>query len=205
MVSNVQAARRRLAPVERREEILRAAERLIAKNGAAVRVEDIVSAAGAAKGTFYLYFPSFDDLLEALRTRVFEAFDAGHPFSPPQTRDAWLHNLECLALAFVETVIDMRALHGALFHSDFAARRPVASEIHPVNRLAAIIREGVAAGGFRKVNPLPTARLLFAAIHETADAVCDGASARAAKAALKDVLRSVLAPRDVTPARGGKA
>lgn len=194
MVSS-RVLRRRLPPEERREEILRAAGRLIAARGEQVRVEDIVSAAGAAKGTFYLYFPSFDDLLEALRSRVFQAFDAAHPFQAPQSGAAWLERLEALALAFVDAVVNMKALHRVLFHSDFAARRPIPADIAPVNRLMAIIRAGAAAGGFRKVSAAPMARLLFAIIHETADAICEGNNAKAAKAALKDALRSLLAPR----------
>jgi len=34
-----------------------------------------VGAAGAAKGTFYVYFDSWEDLLLAIRARVYESFD----------------------------------------------------------------------------------------------------------------------------------
>ena len=57
--------RRRLKPEARKLEIVEAAERLLqAGGGARVRVEDVVREAGVAKGTFFLYFPTLDDLLE---------------------------------------------------------------------------------------------------------------------------------------------
>jgi AcrR family transcriptional regulator len=64
------ARRRRLEPEVRRQEVIEAAEKLLTVNG----VEDIVHEAGAAKGTFYLYFPTWDDLLEAIRGRLVVAF-----------------------------------------------------------------------------------------------------------------------------------
>lgn len=54
-------------PLERREELLDIAWRLGGTHGfEALRVEQIVQAAGVAKGTFYHYFAAKDDLLEAL-------------------------------------------------------------------------------------------------------------------------------------------
>ena len=67
--------RRRLQPDERREELLKAAESLL-RRGGTVRVEDVVAEARAAKGTFYVYFATWDDLLMAVRARIFAAFQA---------------------------------------------------------------------------------------------------------------------------------
>jgi len=71
--------RRRLQPEARKLEIIEAAERLLAVDGSRVRVEDVVREAGIAKGTFFLYFPTWDDLLETVRQRLVRAFDATHP------------------------------------------------------------------------------------------------------------------------------
>lgn len=188
----------------RREALLRAAERLLEANGAA-RVEDIVREAGVAKGTFYLYFPAFDDLLDVIRTRIFSAFDAAHPFEPPQRVGEWLPHLEALAVAFVHESVRLGALHDAVFHSDFAARRPIPDEIHPVNRLAAILAAGVAKRAFREVDVVPTARLLFAAMHETADAVRDGAEEAGMLSALRGLLRAVLSRRAWSPHPASRA
>src|SRR5258705_13985598 len=71
--------RRRLQPEARKLEIVEAAERLLATDGSRVRVEDVVREAGVAKGTFFLYFPTWDDLLESVRQRLGTEFDATNP------------------------------------------------------------------------------------------------------------------------------
>jgi AcrR family transcriptional regulator len=51
----------------RREEILRAAERVISEKGYQVTsVADVIHAAGVSRGTFYLYFPSREALFHEL-------------------------------------------------------------------------------------------------------------------------------------------
>lgn len=182
----------------RREELLQAAERLLAATGCA-RVEDIVREADAAKGTFYLYFRTLDDLLDAVRTRIFADFDELHPFDPPGDAIDWMPRLEALAVAFVRESVRLGALHDAVFHGDFAARRPIPVEIHPVTRLAAILAAGMRRQAFRAVQPSATARLLFAAMHEAADAVRDGQREDEMLRALRDVLRRVLAPPATSP------
>jgi AcrR family transcriptional regulator len=58
-------------PAERRTELLDAAERLFAERGLnATTVADITEAAGVSKGSFYVYFASRDELLDALNARL---------------------------------------------------------------------------------------------------------------------------------------
>lgn len=58
----------------RTREILAAARQLMESRGLeAVTMEEIAGAAGVAKGTVYLYFPSKDELLGALVTQVGES------------------------------------------------------------------------------------------------------------------------------------
>ncbi|HKU97111.1 MAG TPA: helix-turn-helix domain-containing protein [Vineibacter sp.] len=188
------APRRRLDPQIRRQELIETAERLLKAGGPDVRVEDVVREAGAAKGTFYLYFPTWDDLLEVLRERVVTAFDEAHPVPDAGDPGAdWLRLFDRLAVAFVDAVMAMGGLHAALFHSDFAHRRPVTPADHPVNRLTAVIQAAQKAGAFAKVDPAATGRLLFAVIHETADAVAAGEDRKQALAAMRWVLRRTLA------------
>ncbi|MDP9067969.1 MAG: TetR/AcrR family transcriptional regulator [Actinomycetota bacterium] len=68
------AGKRVLKPQQRRQEILDAALRLFNERGfESTTVADIARAAGAAKGTVYLYFPSKEDVLRGL----YEAFYQG--------------------------------------------------------------------------------------------------------------------------------
>jgi AcrR family transcriptional regulator len=187
--------RRRLDPEVRRQEIIEAAERLLQRDGPAVRVEDVVREAAAAKGTFYLYFPTWDDLLEAIRARLVQAFDAAHPVRiAPSSGTDWPDLLDWLAVAFVDAIVAMGGLHTVLFHTDFARRRPIPEGDDPIGRLIGIVRAGREAGAFAPVDARRTGRLLFAVIHQTADAVEAGDDRARALAAMRWMLRRALDP-----------
>jgi AcrR family transcriptional regulator len=185
--------RRRLSPEARKLEIIEAAERLLQVRGAAVRVEDVVREAGVAKGTFFLYFPSWDDLLETIRDRLVAEFDAAYPL--PTEVDGpidWPAVVDWQAAAFLDFAAARQGIGQALFHSDFAERRPLAD--NGIARLTAVIRAGQEAEAFAPVDPEPTARLMFAAIDEAARALAGGADREAVMAALSTLLRRALAP-----------
>ncbi len=185
--------RRRLHPEARKLEILEAAERLLQAGGAQVRVEDVVREAGVAKGTFFLYFPTRDDLLETIRDRLVSEFGTTYPL-PTEVEGPvdWPGLVDWQASAFIDFTLARRGLGEAIFHSDFAERRPLAD--NGATRIAAIIRAGQEAEAFGPVDPDPTARLLFAATHEAADAIAAGADRAATLAALRGLLRRALAP-----------
>ncbi|HEV2532554.1 TetR/AcrR family transcriptional regulator [Phenylobacterium sp.] len=185
--------RRRLQPEARKREIVEAAERLLQAHGSHVRVEDVVREAGVAKGTFFLYFPTWDDLLVTVRERLVSAFDAAYPL--PSEVDGpvdWPGLVESQAAAFIDFAAARQGVGEALFHSDFAERRPLAD--NGILRLCAVIRAGQEAGAFGPVDPEPTARLIFAAIDEAARAVAGGGDRAAIRAALHSLLRRALAP-----------
>jgi len=185
--------RRRLRPEARKLEIVEAAERLLQAQGSRVRVEDVVREAGVAKGTFFLYFPTWDDLLETVRDRLVGAFDAAYPL-PTEVEGPvdWLAVIDRQAAAFIDFASTRQGIGQALFHSDFAERRPLAD--HAIVRLAAVIRAGQEAGAFGPVDPEPTARLLYAAIDEAPRAVAAGADRPAMLTSLQNLLRRPLAP-----------
>lgn len=185
--------RRRLQPEARKREIVEAAERLLQARGAGVRVEDVVREAGVAKGTFFLYFPTWDDLLDEVRQRLVSAFDTAHPL--PTEVDGpvdWPAVVAAQARAFIDFASARQGLGQALFHSDFTERRPMAE--NAILRLSAVIRAGQEAEAFGPVDPEPTARLMFAAIDEAARAVAGGADRAAILAALQSLLQRTLAP-----------
>jgi AcrR family transcriptional regulator len=189
------APRRRLEPEVRRLEIIEAAERLLIMNGPDVRVEDVVREAGVAKGTFYLYFPAWDDLLEAIRGRLVAAFDKAHPLRIDTAAAMdWPCALDWLAGAFVDAIIAMGGLHAVLFHTDFTRRRTIPEADDPINRLTTIVRAGQETGAFAEVDVLLTGRLLFAVIHETADAVAAGEDRERALATMRWILRRAIEP-----------
>src|ERR1700683_1933817 len=57
-------------PETRRDDLMNASQRLFLSQGiASTTIEQITTGADVAKGTFYLYFSSKEDLLAALRDR----------------------------------------------------------------------------------------------------------------------------------------
>jgi AcrR family transcriptional regulator len=185
--------RRRLQPEARKLEIVEAAERLLQAHGARVRVEDVVREAGVAKGTFFLYFPTWDDLLETVRQRLVSEFDRANPL--PTEVDGpldWPGVVAAQASAFIDFASARQGIGQALFHSDFAERRSLAD--NAIVRLSAVIRAGQEAEAFGPVDPEPTARLVFAAIDEAARAVAGGADRAVTLAALHNLIRRTLAP-----------
>jgi AcrR family transcriptional regulator len=163
--------RRRLNPDSRRLEILEAAERVLRRSGTdAVRVEDVVREARAAKGTFYLYFASWDDLLLTLRERIFARFDEKFclPTDPNRAMD-WLKLVDAMATGFIDYTLTLGGLHRAVFHGP-TALAPI-SDGGAVGRIASLIDTGAKAGAFAKLDAQTTAQLLFAMLHEAVDAI----------------------------------
>lgn len=149
--------------------------------------------AAAAKGTFYLYFPTWDDLLEAIRERIIKAFEEAHPIQIGGDSGLdWPSLLDRLAIAFVDAVVAMGGLHTVLFHTDFARRRPLPEDDNPISRLTGVVRAGREAGAFADVDAHLIGRLLFAVIHETADAVEAGEDRNRSLDAMRWILRRVL-------------
>lgn len=73
-------ARKSKSPESRRQDLIEAASALFKKQGFdATSVEEIATSAGVAKGTFYLYFTSKDDMLNGIVSHmlhhVFEYID----------------------------------------------------------------------------------------------------------------------------------
>ena len=191
-------SRRRLKPDARRLEIIVAAEKLLKLHGSAVRVEDVVAEARAAKGTFYTYFATWDDLLETIRTRklteIEEAASGIFDFGPATN---WRVVLPSLAAIVIDFILESGGLHDALFHSDFTRNRPMPPHTRPPARIATILRAGMAAGAYTALDPEPTSVLVFAVIHETADAILAGANRERSQAALNHMLHRLVFQHDV--------
>jgi hypothetical protein len=103
----------------------------------------------------------------------------------------WPAVLDAQAAAFIDFASARQGIGQALFHSDFAERRPLGD--HATVRITAVIRAGQEADAFAPVDPEPTARLLYAAIDEAARAVAGGADRQAMLTALQALLRRTLA------------
>ncbi|MGX5828291.1 TetR/AcrR family transcriptional regulator [Mesorhizobium sp. 43Arga] len=113
------ALKPRTKPAEvRRDDILRAATSLfVAKGVGTTTIDAIATRAEVAKGTFYLYFTSKEDVVAALRGRFVAGFRArvlsAIEACPP---DDWTGRLKSFVSAGIDAYLDDHRLHDVVFH-----------------------------------------------------------------------------------------
>lgn len=191
----VTPGRRRLAPDDRRAELIDAAVGVLrAGVDEGNWVAEVTRAAGAAKGTFYVYFSSWEDMLAVVRERLIDQCNA-------PIRDAlaaadgvdWWAVLEDQCGRFVDMVTEFGRHHALIFHAALP-RDPVGAARSGPAVLAAAIQRGVADGCFGPVDVEAAAQLLYAVVHAAADAVLAGGERERWVAACTALARSYLSP-----------
>ena len=169
------APRRRLNPAVRRAELIEAALRVLRSRGPTeVRVEDVTQAAGAAKGTFYLYFASWNDLLIAVRpTTSFSIYtsEVRTRFATATLSDRRPGRIESECIRFVNFVgIEFGDLGKAIFHGPIADQ-PMNAAHSADTFVAELLGAEIESGACRPVEVDPAAPLLFSVLHTTTDEI----------------------------------
>lgn len=161
-------------PEERRDELMRAAQRLFLKHGAGpTTIEQITAGADVAKGTFYLHFSSKEDLLAALGERYAQQRLASIETAIAGKReDDWTGKLAVWAKASVTGYLDSIRLHDVLFYGYRPPTREGLVDNITIDYLCALLRAGVAAGAWSIDDPRCTAVFLFSGLHGVVDDAC---------------------------------
>jgi AcrR family transcriptional regulator len=191
-----QPSRRRLPPAARRAELLDAAIGVLRSQGPeGCRVEDITNAAGTAKGNFYRYFPTWDDLLMAVRDHLLDSYraDLVQRYAGPSTVDWWAA-LDDEIRRFIDFQLGLGGLHRAIFHGPAAVTRPIETHRSAASTLAWFLAAGIADGAFAPVDVDATAPLLFDLLHSTADAIASGLGRDRGMAATLHIVHRALEP-----------
>jgi AcrR family transcriptional regulator len=159
----------------RRRELVDAALAVFSTKGvAAASVDDVVQAAGVAKGTFYLYFATKDDAVNAVAARMvegvaerIESAAADRARSPVERLLAFGAEIRHVAdepnerdLIEVFHRPKNRALHDRMGEQALVRLGPV---------IATIIADGIAVGDFRGQDPRRAAAYVmacFGSLHE---------------------------------------
>ncbi len=185
--------RRRLHPDVRRVELLEAALSVLRTLGPDnARVEDVTDAAGAAKGTFYLYFSSWEDLLIEVRAHILSKYisEMQKRFTAEAPSDWWgAFEKECVH--FVDFVEELGDLHKAIFHGRIADR-PLDTAISSETVVSWMLKTGVESGACRPVKIDAAARLLFSVLHTTADSIAHTGKRERYLNSMFDLLRAWL-------------
>jgi AcrR family transcriptional regulator len=192
--SDRHVARRRLKPEVRRGELVEAALAVLSSHDPdEVRVEDVTQAAGAAKGTFYLYFSSWSELLAAVRDHVIATYATQvlDRFASAGSASQWWAALENECACFIDFHIELGSLHRAVFHGP-GAEHPVAAE-HSADRvISRLLRQGMALGACRPLDVDIAVSLVFSLLHATADGVSETGDREEHLEALLTLLRAWL-------------
>jgi AcrR family transcriptional regulator len=150
---------------------MNAAERLFLSAGVApTTIEHITSGAGVAKGTFYLYFSSKDDVLAALADRfglkLLERIKTAVAEKPAED---WKGKLEAWASACVTGYLDSIQLHDILFYGSRPHTREGMVDNIVVDNLAELLQAGMDCGAWSIDDPCLTAVFIFSGLHGAVD------------------------------------
>lgn len=200
-------ARPRTKPAEtRQEELMDAAQALFLSKGVeATTISDIVAAADVAKGTFYTYFASRTEILQALAQRYTQQFMAEVDHAVQQhPADDGVARLRAWIRANIEIYARTHALHDVVYANHHHHQRGNAERNAIQQQLLAILEAGVYAGLWQLPAPQVTASLIYAGVHGATDDLI-AAPAQDADTFIAAVVADCLRMVGVSPAlkRGG--
>jgi AcrR family transcriptional regulator len=167
-------AKPRTKPAEvRLDELMGAAETLFLTKGVeATTISEIVEAAQVAKGTFYHYFTSKNDMLDALGKRYTEQFLASlEEAMAGCAADDWAGRLRVWIHANVETYARTYRTHDIVYanHHHHDRSNPAKNAI--LDQLLDIIEGGRLAGIWAPQDPRVVALLIYSGVHGATDDV----------------------------------
>jgi len=153
-------------PVERRNEILDCAEGLFGSKGyLQTTINDVLEALGIAKGTFYYYFKSKEQLMEAVVMRFIEE---GEAVAKVIAEDKTLSALEKMRILISGPGPDNKRKDMAIdqMHQSGNAEMHQMSLVETVRRftplLALIVEQGIEEGVFKTSQPYETVEFVLA-------------------------------------------
>lgn len=150
--------------IDRRAALLDAAERVIGERGAAAAtIADLTTAAGVAKGTFYLYFDSKEAVLAAVQARwvdtLIERTAASYARLPEA--DFWTQ-----VDAFLADVVDLDLEHRSWHRATANYGESPAQAQRLQQLLAASIQAGIDRGACHTDDVESAALMLYAAVKQ---------------------------------------
>lgn len=150
---------------------MNAAQRLFLSHGVSrVTIEQITHAAQVAKGTFYLYFSSKDDILAALSDRFAKShLQRVKEAVAAQKEGDWTGKLAAWIAGCAEGYLDAIQLHDILFYGSRPRTREGLVDNIVIDDLEELLRKGTAARAWALDDPRFTAVFLFSALHAVVD------------------------------------
>jgi len=158
-------------PEERLDDLITAAQRLFLEQGfGPTTIEQITTAAQVAKGTFYLYFKSKEDVRNALGDRFASDHLARIKTAVGRKTEAdWRGKLSAWVAASVSFYLDSIKVHDVLFFEGRTPTRAGLVDNLVVTHLTGLLAEGNRAGAWAVEDPRAAAVFLFSGMHGAVD------------------------------------
>ena len=162
------------APEVRRDEIMNAAQRLFLEQGVApTTIEQITAGADVAKGTFYLYFSSKEEILAALGDRfAHELREKIRTAIAAKPEEDWKGKLAAWATSAVAGYLDFMRLHDIAFYGTHSSTRKGRESLVDnilIDDLFDLLQGGADAGAWPIEDARFTAVFLFSGFHGVVD------------------------------------
>ncbi len=150
---------------------MNSAQRLFLKHGvASTTIEQVTSGAKVAKGTFYLYFSSKEDILAALGDRFAETVLSKIKSAIAETpQHNWKARLQAWSTSCAIGYLDSIELHDIAFLSSRGPTREGLVDNILINHLIELFQAGAQAKAWRIEDPCFTAVFLFNGLHAAVD------------------------------------
>jgi AcrR family transcriptional regulator len=157
--------------IRRREQIIAVARKVFAAKGYQVATtDDIIAELGVGKGTLYRYFKDKKELFLAvddeLSVMLDQAAEVAYGLEDPRAR---LKALVRCFFEFFDANRDLVEIHMQMrseFRDEYERRFSEGRDQH-LNRVANLIREGVAKGYFRELDAVSAGKLFSALLYGT--------------------------------------
>ncbi|MCZ0204289.1 TetR/AcrR family transcriptional regulator [Streptomyces sp. UMAF16] len=159
------------SPDDRRDDILRAGQRVFGTTGfERATISELADAAEIGKGTFYLYFESKDHLLGALWERYVDAIVSTAQEILDESDD-WWPTIDRVMSALVRHALANAELHGIVYGSANAKALELCRQANQrvIDLMCAFVEEGTAAGAFRAGDT----RVAFRMAYHASDGLLD--------------------------------
>jgi AcrR family transcriptional regulator len=159
------------SPDDRRDDILRAAERVFGTTGFEhATISELADAAEIGKGTFYLYFESKDHLLGGLWERYVDAIVSTAQEILAES-DAWWPTIDRVMSALIGHALKNAELHRIVYGSANAKALELCRQANQraIDLMCDFIEQGTHAGAFQALDT----RLAFRMAYHAADGLLD--------------------------------
>lgn len=155
----------------RLDELMNAAEQLfLAKGIEATTIDEIVTAADVAKGTFYHYFSSKNDLLVMLGQRYTEQFISRLDEAMATcASDDWVGKLRVWVHSNVMVYAETYHIHDIVYTNHHHHDRDNPAKNAILDQLLAIINGGIQSGVWAPPQPRVVALVIYSGVHGATD------------------------------------